>query len=51
MVESCRQVAKEALMVIGEHFDKDLDRLQQFEDVLMPVFRPSSPDSEYIEEL
>jgi hypothetical protein len=48
MVESCRQVAKEARIVIGEHFGKDSDQLQQFEDALMPVFRPSTPDSEYI---
>ena len=48
MVESCRQVAKEARVVIGEHFGKDSDQLKQFEDALMPVFRPSSPESEYI---
>ena len=48
MVESCRQVAKEARIVIGEHFGKDSDQLQKFEDALMPVFRPSSPESEYI---
>ncbi|KAL3905302.1 MAG: hypothetical protein SGARI_004528 [Bacillariaceae sp.] len=48
MVESCRQVAKEARIVIGEHFGKDSDQLQKFEDALMPVFRPASPESEYI---
>ena len=49
MVESCRQVAKEARIVIGEHFGKDSEQLKSFEDALMPVFRPSSPDSEYIQ--
>ncbi|KAL3924975.1 MAG: hypothetical protein SGILL_000713 [Bacillariaceae sp.] len=48
MVESCRQVAKEARIVIGEHFGKDSDQLQKFEDALMPVFRPSSSESPYI---
>jgi hypothetical protein len=49
MVESCRQVAKEARIVIGEKFGKDSEQLIAFEDALMPVFRPSSPDSPYIQ--
>ena len=48
MVEAVRQVAKEARVVVGEHFGVDSDELKSFEDGLMPVFRPSSPDSEYI---
>ncbi|KAG7352241.1 hypothetical protein IV203_008289 [Nitzschia inconspicua] len=49
MVESCRQVAKEARIVIGERFGKESEQLQAFEDALMPVFRPSSPESPYIQ--
>jgi hypothetical protein len=48
MVESCRQVAKEARIVIGERFGKQSEKLKAFEDALMPVFRPSSPKSPYI---
>ena len=48
MVESVRHVAKEARVVIGEHFGRDSSELQNYEDGLMPVFRPSSPDSPYI---
>jgi hypothetical protein len=48
MVESCRQVAKEARIVIGERFGKESEQLKTFEDALMPVFRPSSPESPYI---
>jgi hypothetical protein len=48
MVESCRQVAKEARIVIGERFGKESQQLKTFEDALMPVFRPSSPDSPFI---
>eukprot|EP00980_Cylindrotheca_fusiformis_P025311 scaffold13478_cov132-Cylindrotheca_fusiformis.AAC.4 len=49
MVESCRQVAKEARMVIAEKFGKESQELQDFEAGLMPVFRPSSSDSPYIQ--
>jgi len=48
MVESCRQVAKEARIVIGEHFGRDSDELRNFEDSLQPVFRPESVDSPYM---
>ena len=48
MVESCRTVAKEARLVIAEYFGRDSDELKMFEDGLMPVFRPSSPESPYI---
>lgn len=45
MVEACRQVAKEARIVIGENFGRDSDALRNFEDSLMPIFRPESPSS------
>jgi hypothetical protein len=48
MVESCRQVAREARIVMGEHFGKESEQLKMFEEALMPVFRPSSPESPYI---
>lgn len=49
MVESCRQVAKEARIVIGERFGTESEQLKAFEDSLFPVFRPSSPESPYIQ--
>lgn len=49
MVESCRQVAKEARMVIAEKFGQDSEELKKFEAGLMPVFRPSSSESPYIQ--
>lgn len=48
MVESCRQVAKEARIVIGEHFGRESDELLKFEESLQPVFRPESTDSPYM---
>lgn len=48
MVESIRQVAKEARIVIGEHFGRESDELKKFEEGLQPVFRPSSPESPFI---
>jgi len=48
MVEACRQVAKEARIVIGESFGVESDELRQFQEGLQPVFRPSSSDSPYI---
>lgn len=48
MVESCRQVAKEARIVIGESYGIDSAELRQWEDTLQPVFRPKSPRSPYI---
>jgi hypothetical protein len=49
MVESCRQVAKEARMVIAEKFGAESEELKKFEAGLMPVFRPPSSDSPYIQ--
>jgi hypothetical protein len=49
MVESCRQVAMEARLVIGKNYGAESDELKLFEDGLMPVFRPESPDSPYIQ--
>ena len=49
MVESCRSVAKEARIVIGEAFGIESDELKAFEEGLQPVFRPDSPDSPYIQ--
>mmetsp|Transcript_109095 Transcript_109095/g.315187 ORF Transcript_109095/g.315187 Transcript_109095/m.315187 type:complete len:363 (+) Transcript_109095:106-1194(+) len=48
MVESCRQVAKEARIIIGEHFGRESEELKNFEDSLQPIFRPESADSPYI---
>jgi hypothetical protein len=49
MVESCRTVAKEARIVLGEQYGRDSDVVEDFENALMPIFRPSSPDSPYIQ--
>ena len=49
MVESCRQVAKEARRVIGEHFGRDSNQLQAYEESLQPIFRPESANSPYIQ--
>jgi hypothetical protein len=49
MVESCRAVAKEARVVLGEQYGIDSPQLIAFEDALMPVFRPTSTDSPYIQ--
>ena len=48
MVESCRQVAKEARMVLGEQYGQESEEVLAFEDGLQPVFRPESPESPYI---
>ena len=48
MVESCRQVAIEARLAIGEGYGADSEELREFEMGLQPVFRPSSAASEYI---
>jgi len=48
MVEACRQVAKEARIVIGENFGRDSDALLKFEESLQPIFRPESPSSPYV---
>ena len=48
MVESCRTVAKEARIVIGEKYGVESDELRGYEEGLQPVFRPDSPESPYI---
>jgi hypothetical protein len=48
MVESVRQVAIEARMVIGENYGVDSEVLKAFEAGLQPVFRPDSPESVFI---
>ena len=48
MVESCRQVAKEARMVLGENYGPESEVVLAFEEGLQPVFRPESPESPYI---
>ena len=49
LVESCRQVAKEARSVIGKEYGISSDVLRHFEEGLQPVFRPDSPQSPYIQ--
>ena len=48
MVESCRQIAKEARIVIAERYGVESDEIASFQSGLQPVFRPSSADSPYI---
>lgn len=48
MVEAVRTVAKEARVAIADKFGVESQELQDFEAGLMPVFRPSSPESPYI---
>jgi hypothetical protein len=49
MVESCRQIAKEARMTIAEYYGVESTELAAFEEGLQPVFRPASSDSPYIQ--
>ena len=49
MVESCRQIAKEARVVILQHYGQESNELTGFEEGLEPVFRPTSPDSPFIQ--
>lgn len=49
LVESCRNVASEARLAIAKNYGVDSKELREFEDGLMPVFRPESPDSPYIQ--
>jgi len=49
LVESCRQVAKEARSVIGKEYGVESKVLIEFDDGLQPVFRPDSPESQYIQ--
>ena len=48
MVEGCRQIAKEARVIIGKSYGIDSEELKVFEKGLQPVFRPPSADSKYI---
>ncbi|KAL7565112.1 hypothetical protein ACA910_005119 [Epithemia clementina (nom. ined.)] len=48
MVEACRQIAKEARLVIANSFGPDSVELDTFQNGLQPVFRPASTDSPYI---
>ena len=48
LVESCRQVAIEARLAIGEGYGVDSEELKEFELSLQPVFRPDNAESEYI---
>jgi len=49
MVESCRQIAKEARITIGESYGRDSKELSTLEEGLQPVFRPTSAKSPYIQ--
>ena len=49
LVETIRTVAKEARFTIGEHFGGNSTEVIAFEEALEPVFRPTSPDSVYIQ--
>jgi hypothetical protein len=48
LVESCRQVAIEARLAVGEGYGIESEELKEFELSLQPVFRPDNADSEYI---
>jgi hypothetical protein len=49
MVESCRQIAKEARKILGTCYGRDSGPVKLLQDALQPVFRPTSPDSPYIQ--
>jgi hypothetical protein len=49
LVESIRTVAKEARLVVGEHFGGNSTEIIAFEEALEPIFRPTSADSVYIQ--
>jgi len=49
LVETIRKVAIEARFTIGEHFGGNSTEVIAFEEALEPVFRPTSPDSLYIQ--
>lgn len=48
LVESCRQVAIEARLVVADAYGETSDELKQFQDSLQPVFRPASGESQYM---
>lgn len=47
LVESIRQLAIEARVVIAQVYGVDSSQLKQFEDDLQPIFRPENADSKY----
>jgi len=47
LVESCRQVAIEGRLAVGEIYGTDSSELTHYEDILQPVFRPDQNDSAY----
>lgn len=49
LVESIRKIAIEARIVIGEHYGRNSTELTSYEESLEPIFRPTSPDSPYIQ--
>lgn len=49
LVETIRKVAIEARFTIGEHFGGNSTEVIAFEEALEPIFRPTSPDSVYIQ--
>lgn len=48
MVESCRQVAKEARSVMADYYGSNSPQILAFEEALQPVFRPTSTESPYV---
>ena len=49
LVESIRQVAIDARMVIGDQYGGNSSELLTFEEALEQVFRPTTPESPYIQ--
>lgn len=49
LVETIRTVAIEARFTIGDHYGANSTEVIAFEESLEPVFRPTSPDSVYIQ--
>lgn len=49
LVETIRTVAKEARIIIGDHFGGNSTEVIKFEEALEPIFRPTSADSVYIQ--
>jgi hypothetical protein len=48
MVESTRDIAKEARAILGESYGVASDELRTFEEGLLPVFRPATAESPYM---
>jgi hypothetical protein len=48
MVETCRQIAKEARGILGAAYGVESKELKSFEASLQPIFRPTSAESPYI---